>query len=106
VSEDPQEWQTPILTSLWGALISVLPDGWDSAALELKATDQGFGTGLSHTIINEDGRPGLAFPDDAIFLATRQLELGFHERGWRWQRAVARVSFDGEHWRGTINYEY
>ncbi len=106
MADESQEWQTPILTSLWGALIGVLPEGWDTAVLELGVTERGFGTGLSHSIINEDGHPGLAFPNDALFLATRRLELGFYERGWQWQRAVARVSFDGEHWRGTIKYEY
>jgi hypothetical protein len=106
VAEGSQGWQTPILTSLWGALVRVLPHGWDSAVLELEVTDRGFGAGLSHSITNEDARPGLAFPDDALLLATRRLELGFDERGWRWRRAIARVSFDGEHWRGTIDYEY
>lgn len=106
MADEPQDWQAPILTSLWGSLIGVLPEGWGSAVLELDVTDRGFGMGLSHRITNEDGGPGLAFPDDALFLATRHLELGFHERRWRWRRAVVRVAFDGENWRGTIAYEY
>jgi hypothetical protein len=106
VTEEPQDWQAPILTSLWEALIRVLPDGWDSAVLVLETTAGGFGTGLSHSILNEDGQPGLAFPNEDLFLATRRLELGFHQQGLPWRRAIARVWFDGENWRGTINYEY
>jgi hypothetical protein len=106
VADEAQEWQGPIVTSLWQALIGVVPAAWDNAVLELEVSDRGFGAGLSHTIVNADGQPGLAFPDDAVFLATRRLELAFHERGLRWRRAVVRVSFYGGHWRCSIDYEY
>ena len=103
---DSPEWQSPILTDLWGAVIGVLPDDWESAVLELAATDRGFGLGLSHAISGPPGSRGLAFPDDAVFEAARRLELGFAERGLAFRRAQVRVEYNGEAWDCNVQYEY
>ena len=100
------EWQGPILTNLWGAVIGVLPAHWEAAELELAATDRGFGAGLSHSISGPPGSRGLAVPDDAVFEASRRLELGFVERGLAFRRAVARVAHNGEAWDCNVQYEY
>jgi hypothetical protein len=100
------EWQGPILNDLWRAVIAVLPDGWESAELELATTDRGFGRGLSHSIAGTPGSSGLAFPDDAVFETSRRLELEFVERGLEFRRALIGVVYNGKAWDCSVHYEY
>ena len=100
------EWQGPILNDLWRALIGVLPEGWESAELELATTDRGFGQGLSHSITGTTDSHGLALPDEAVMEASRRLELGFTERGMEFRRARIGVAYNGEAWNCHVRYEY
>lgn len=96
---------TAIYRQLTSALIEATPEWWSHATLELVASHEGLGNGLSHAISNADYPQDVVVATDEILEATRVLELDSLKRADTWNRCVFRIRQEGENWKFTADYE-
>ncbi len=111
--QDDAQWQTPNVQEICIAMIRLIPDTWDSAALVLEVPEKGMGTGLSHSPITPQPLkdfavrgPDFVMPDNEVFAATRKLELGWMERKGTFKRAIITARKDEEGWQIQSEYEH
>ncbi len=106
--DDPmseQEDQLAIYAEMAGSLIEATPEWWSHATLELVASPEGLGQGVSHSISNEDYPQDVVVATDEIMASTRKLELLSVKNSDSWKRCVFRIRQDGENWRFSTEYE-
>lgn len=98
-----QQQQGEVYPLIGRELISLTPEHWGSAVLELKATENG----VSHSIFSEDGHRDIVTPSMELFEQTRKLELLFRQYSRMWEEARFRIWLDEEeNWRFSVNYKY
>ena len=98
----------PIDTEIGELLISVLPSSWRSGTLEIQFVSLPEGDiGLSHKIINPDGRSEPVSPPDEMYEVSFRLYDLFLKSGHPWRRVeyfVAETN-DGA-WELKASFEY
>ncbi len=108
------EWQTPIVQEICLAMIRQIPDDWNNAALVLRPTEHGLGSGLFHSAISRQ-HPDHDFtlqdehfvtPNLEVMAGTRKLELAWLQRKVTFRKAILRVFREGEKWIVESEYEY
>ncbi len=94
-------------------MIHQIPESWDSAVLVLAPTEEGIGTGFSHSAIAPRAAEDFALrdgefvtPDMEVMAATRQLELSFVEHKGIFKKAIISAIRDGEDWEVKSEYEH
>jgi hypothetical protein len=98
-----QEQQNRIYPLIGSELISLTPEHWRSAVLELKAVEDG----VSHSIFSEDGHRDIVTASMELFEQTRKLELLFQQYNCMWEEARFRVWLDEEQtWKFSVDYKY
>lgn len=98
-----QEQQNQIYPLIGRELISLTPEHWTSAVLELKAEENG----VSHSIFSEDGHRDIVTPSMELFKQTRRLELLFKQYNSMWKEARFRIWLDEEkNWKFSVDYKY
>jgi hypothetical protein len=98
-----QRQQSEIYPGLAQDLISLTPEHWHSAVLELTATQGSVG----HTIWSDEGHRDIVSPSMELFEHTRRLELLFAQYKCPWVSAKFRVweQADGN-WSFQVDYGY
>ena len=98
-----QEQQSKIYPLIGRELISLTPEHWESAVLELKAG----GNGVSHSIFSEDGHRDIVTASMELFEHTRKLELLFQQYNCMWEEAHFRIWLNEEkNWEFSVDYKY
>lgn len=98
-----QQQQGEIYPLIGRELISLTPEHWESAILELKAAEDG----VLHSIFSEDGHRDIVTASMELFEQTYKLELLFRRYNCMWEEARFRIWLDEEkNWRFGVEYKY
>jgi hypothetical protein len=98
-----QEQQNKIYPLIGRELISLTPEHWESAELELKAGENG----VRHTIFSAAGHRDIVTASFELFEQTRKLELLFRQYNCMWEEARFRIWLDEEkNWKFSVDYKY
>jgi hypothetical protein len=103
-----QEEERPIDEQIANELISLTPESWRAAVLEVTYEGEPQGAeGYSHEIYSPDGHREPVEPSEELFRATRELGLLFQKHGHHWRRVKYTVNQqqDGS-WRYSAAFEY
>jgi hypothetical protein len=104
---DLQKEQQEIDARIVYELIEVIPETWNTAVMEVDYLEDGENQRYSHSIKNPEGLKGIAFPSDAIFVATRELFLVFKKHGFSCKKVVYTISLEPEgDWSYQAKFEY
>jgi len=107
-SEQQLAYQVKLDKAITNELISLTPEGWTSAVLEVTQPQEPDGnSGPLHSIYSPDGHCDLVCPDHVLYGLTRDLFETISKRGRRLTSAVYTVNQlpDGD-WRMKARYGY
>jgi hypothetical protein len=101
-----EDEQSPIFERLTHALVEATPEWWSAAELELVTSADGLGEGLAHSIRSDAFPRDVVVPTDAVFEATRALELASVRHGDSWRRCLFRILQEPSGaWRFAASFE-
>jgi len=101
-----QELESPIEQRIASALVEATPDSWKKACLEVEATDDAAGLGMSHTISSPEGRHEVVSLTDEILEATFELRELFRKHGKAWRRVVFEINVETGTWHYAARFAY
>jgi hypothetical protein len=103
----PRAELKPAMEKVVSELLAVLPEEWDKAELKLVGKRYPDGTeGLAHTIGGPEGRPEFPEPSEALYEATRELQLLARRHGEEWKQARIAVELRDDGWDYSFNFEH
>jgi hypothetical protein len=100
-----QAEQAPIDRAITEELISLLPEAWNSAVLEVRRGSDG--ESYEHEVTSPEKKRGVVMVSDLLFMKTRELALLFERYGAPFARIRYRVDRlkDGN-WKFKADFEY
>lgn len=97
------ELQSQIYNELGGVLISITPEHWNSATLELVYN----GDTLAHSIISDEGHRDIVTASPEIFDITKSLQDSFTKYSSMFKFAKFKVwQNEQQEWQFNVEYKY
>ncbi len=103
-----QEEHEPIDRAIVRELISIIPEGWHAAVLEIGRTvDPRNIVRYSHEVFSPDGHKDVVQPTEELFQRAIELDDVFAAHGCAWRGVKYLVSEEKDGgWKYTIDYRY
>jgi hypothetical protein len=99
-----QAEQAPIDRAIVEELISLVPEAWTSAVLEVRRSSDDT---YEHDITSPERKRGIVMVSDMLFMKTRELSLLFERYGAPFARVRYRVDrLKGGNWKFKADFEY
>lgn len=96
--------ESAALAAIADALVRSIPEDWDRAQLEVTLSE---GSSYAHVISGPTDTVRPVVPSDALFEATRGLELLYAQKGHRYTRFLFRLELDDDDtWVWNVSYSY